>query len=75
VEERTAWTWFVPRTELYMEAALRAAPGGPLARRAFERVEEAALAELGGPGAAELPEATRERLDALRRLVQGATAP
>jgi hypothetical protein len=57
-----------------MEAALRAAPGGPFAKRAYERLEESAFAELGGPDGLALPPATRQRLDALRPLAAGAPA-
>lgn len=69
VEERTATSFFLPRTDEYMEAALRADPTGPLARPAYDRVEEGIYAEHGGPPEEELPEELRARLAALARLL------
>jgi hypothetical protein len=35
IEDRTAFSIWAPQTDAYMEAALRAAPSGPLAHRAY----------------------------------------
>jgi tetratricopeptide (TPR) repeat protein len=69
IEARTAWSYWIPQTESYMEAALRAAPGGPRSEQAYERIEETLLTDYGAATAAELPDAERERLTALRRLM------
>jgi len=68
IEERTAYSYWLPRTEVYMEAAVRAAPRGALARRAFDRVEEYTLTDFGGPDRSTLPPETRARLEDLERL-------
>ncbi len=73
VEERTAYSYWVPQTDAYMEAALRAAPAGPLARRAYARIEEQLLIDLGATSANDLPEPERARLAELRALIDGAS--
>jgi tetratricopeptide (TPR) repeat protein len=74
IEDRTAFSIWAPRTDVYMEAAVRAAPSGPLARRAYARVEEQLMTELGATSPDGLPEPERARLAALRALVEGAHA-
>jgi hypothetical protein len=71
IEDRTAFSIWAPRTDVYMEAAIRAAPSGPLAKRAYARVEEQLLTELGATDPEGLPEAERARLVELRRVVEG----
>ena len=71
IEDRTAFSIWAPRTDVYMEAAIRAAPTGPLARRAYARVEEQLLTELGATSPEGLPEEERERLASLRALLDG----
>ena len=74
LEERTtAPDWF-PQTEVYMEAALRSAPGSEVAERAFERIEESLLVDYGALRTADLPEAARLRLERLEPLTRGAPA-
>ncbi len=75
VEDRTAFSVWAPQTDVYMEAALRAAPAGPLARRAYARIEEQMLTELGATSVAGLPDPERKRLTELRGLLDGAGAP
>jgi hypothetical protein len=72
IEDRTAFSVWAPQTDVYMEAALRAAPSGPLARRAYARVEEQLLTELGATSVDGLPDPERARLTELRALVDGA---
>jgi hypothetical protein len=72
IEDRTAFSIWAPQTDVYMEAAIRAAPSGPLARRAYARIEEQLLTELGATSPAGLPEQERERLAALRELIASA---
>jgi hypothetical protein len=72
IEDRTAFSIWAPRADVYMEAAIRAAPSGPLAKRAYARVEEQLLTELGATSPGELPEEERQRLAELRTLIGGA---
>lgn len=74
IDERTAYSFWVPETDAYMEAALRAAPHGPLARRAYARVEEQLLLDSGATSAGALPEAERLRLEKLVALMAEPTA-
>ncbi|MDJ0786415.1 MAG: hypothetical protein QNK05_06375 [Myxococcota bacterium] len=69
IEDRTAHGSWVPRSEVYMEAAIRAAPDGPRARAAFERVEETLLMGYGADGVSMLPRRERERLEELAAMV------
>jgi hypothetical protein len=71
IEDRTAFSIWAPQTDAYMEAALRAAPSGPLAHRAYARVEEQLLVELGATSPDGLPEPQRKRLTELRALAFG----
>lgn len=69
IEARTAWSYWIPQTESYMEAALRAAPAGPRANQAYERIEETLLTDYGATTDAELPDEERKRLTELRKLM------
>jgi hypothetical protein len=69
IEARTAWSYWIPQTESYMEAALRAAPKGPRADQAYERIEETLLSDYGTATAEELPDEERKRLNELRSLM------
>jgi hypothetical protein len=71
IEDRSVASYWFPQTEVYMEAALRAAPRGPLAARAFERIEERMLLDYGALRVEDLPEDARARLAALRSLQDG----
>jgi hypothetical protein len=71
VEDRTAFSIWAPQTDVYMEAAVRAAPSGPLARRAYARLEEQLLTELGATSPGGLPEPERVRLAELNALIEG----
>lgn len=70
IEDRTVASGTFPQTESYMEAALRAAPRGPFAERAFERIEEALLVDYGALRVDELPESARARLAELERVLE-----
>jgi hypothetical protein len=74
IEERTAYSFWIPQTDAYMEAALRAAPHGPMARRAYARVEEQLLLDFGATTAAGLPAAERTRLERLSALMSAPAA-
>ena len=71
VEDRTAFSFWVPQTDAYMEAALRAAPRGPRARRAYARIEEQLLTDFGAASVADLPAPDRKRLAELSSLLGG----
>lgn len=75
IEDRTAYSVWLPETDAYMEAAVRAAPSGPHARRAYARVEEQLLTEIGAASPENLPEAEQARLAALRALIDGTGPP
>ncbi len=60
--------WF-SRMETYMDAAVRAAPDGPLAERAYEAIEESLLLSFGASTVDGLPSSERTRLEELRALL------
>jgi hypothetical protein len=70
IEDRTTYSYWFPQTEAYMEAALRAAPHGPLARPAFERIEESLMVDHGALKLDDLPKEARTRLDSLAALME-----
>ena len=70
IEDRTVYSYWLPQTESYMEAALRAAPRGPFGRPAFERIEEILLLDYGALRLEDLPEDARKRLAELARLME-----
>jgi hypothetical protein len=70
IEDRTVSSGTFPQTEAYMEASLRAAPRGPYAQRAYERIEEALLVDYGALRLDELPESARARLAELARVLE-----
>lgn len=63
---RGAW---LPRADLFLETAIRLAPNTPVARDAFELLEEEALAGFTGSGGLRLPSEEETRLAELRHLV------
>jgi hypothetical protein len=73
IEDRTAWSYWYPQTEAYMEATIAAAPHGPLAPRAYQRIEETLLVDHGAFRVEELPGAARARLAELAKRMEGAT--
>jgi hypothetical protein len=70
LEDRTVHSYWFPQTEVYMEAAVRAAPRDPVAARAYERIEESLLVDYGAMRAEDLPEEARARLAELSRLME-----
>jgi hypothetical protein len=73
LEDRTAWSSWVPQTEAYLEATLAAAPHGPLAPRAYERLEEIVLFDYGAYGLDQLPAEARARLAELSQRMEAPT--
>jgi hypothetical protein len=70
IEDRTVHSYWFPQTEVYMEAAVRAAPRDPVAARAYERIEESLLVDYGAMRSEDLPEEARARLAELSRLME-----
>jgi hypothetical protein len=68
LDDRIAFAWWTPRTGVFMEAVLRADPGGPLADRAYERAEEILLRDYGVASPEELPRGPRQTLEELEEL-------
>lgn len=73
IEDRAAWSYWIPQTDAYMEATLAAAPHGPLAARAYQRIEETLLVDYGAFRVEELPSAARARLVELEKRMDGGT--
>jgi len=73
LEDRTAWSYWVPQTEAYLEATLAAAPHGPLASRAYERLEEIVLFDYGAYRLDQLPAEARARLAELSQRMEAPT--
>jgi hypothetical protein len=69
IDARTTPPLRLSQEEIYLEAAIRAAPAGPLARRAYARIEELMLVDYGSARTADLPEEGRTRLAGLRRIL------
>ena len=67
IEARSVDSYWVPQTEFHLEAAIRAAPDGPFAERAYALLEEYVLLGHGGPEG--LPDEVTANLAALRVLL------
>jgi len=68
-DERVAAATALPRSEVYLEAALRADRHGEFAERAYEALEEFVLWDHGAPFVEALPAPARERMVELEALV------
>jgi hypothetical protein len=66
--DHSAW---LSEAEIYLETAIRAAPGSPSARMAYAVLEEQTLADYGGSAGVHLPPEVAHWLDALRALAEG----
>ena len=75
LDERIASVTAFPRTEVYLEAALRSDPSGKLAARSYERLEEFVLTDFGAPTVEALPLRERDRLEELAQLLAAGDAP
>ncbi|HEU4429492.1 MAG TPA: hypothetical protein VFT98_12105 [Myxococcota bacterium] len=64
----------LPQAEAYLEAAIRAQPGGDIAREAYALLEEQTLLGWMGSGGLELPSDVTEWLAELRALARADTA-
>ncbi len=69
IEARSVDSYWVPQTEFHLEAAIRAAPGGPYAEQSYALLEEYIVLGHGGPEG--LPDAVTANLAELRALLDG----
>jgi hypothetical protein len=71
IEARTIDSYWVPQTELHLEAAIRADPGSPVAQKAYAALEEYVLSGYGGLSGDYAPADVRAHLAELRKLAEG----
>jgi hypothetical protein len=69
IEARTVDSYWVPQTELHLEAAIRADPRGRFAEPAYAALEEYVLVGYGGLAPEVLPAEVRAHLADLRALI------
>ncbi len=70
-ESRIGDSYWVSQAEVFLETAVRTAPSGPFAERAYALLEEEVILDYSGSDGAHLPETTRKWLAELRELVDG----
>ena len=71
VESRLGTSPRLGQVQSLLEAAIRMAPEGPVARKALDRLEWHLAIEYSGSGGTTLPEDVRKTLQELRALVEG----
>jgi len=71
IEARSVDSWWVPQTELHLEAAIRADPRGPYAAKAYAMLEEYVVMGYGGLSRDLLPADVAAQLAELRGLISG----
>jgi len=71
IEARSVDSWWVPQTELHLEAAIRADPHGPYAQQAYAMLEEYIVMGYGGLSRDLLPADVAAQLAELRGLISG----
>jgi hypothetical protein len=69
IEARTVDSYWVPQTELHLEAAIRADPRGAFAEPAYAALEEYVLVGYGGLDPEAIPAPVRAHLAELRALI------
>jgi len=69
-ESHTGRSSWLSSPEIYLEAAVRAAPAGPFAAKALSLLEWYALVEYTGSGGTHVPDDVQALLDELARLVR-----
>jgi hypothetical protein len=72
IESRIGRSFALSQTEPNLEAAIRLAPGSPVAERAYRLLEESVAAGYSGSSGAHVPAETRKRLDELKGLASRA---
>lgn len=73
IESRIGRTFWLSQTEPYLEAAIRLAPGQPIAKRAYARLEEFVVAGNTGSSGEHVPKDVKAWLAELKRLAMKAT--
>jgi hypothetical protein len=69
VESRIGRSFWVSQTEPYLEAAIRAAPGDPIAERSYALLEEFVVASYSGSSGEHVPEDVKAWLEELSTLI------
>ena len=69
IEARSVDSWWVPQTELHLEAAIRTDPHGPYAEKAYAMLEEYVVMGYGGLSRELLPADVAAQLAELRGLI------
>lgn len=69
IESRVGGNYWVSESDFYLETAIRLAPGGPIAERAFALFEEEAILGWTGSSGNNMPAEVRSRVEELRSLV------
>jgi tetratricopeptide (TPR) repeat protein len=69
IESRVGRSFWLSQTEPYLEAAIRLAPGDPLAEKAYTLLEEFVVSGYTGSSGDHIPEDVKAWLDDLARLI------
>ena len=75
LESRIGRSYWLAQADVYLETAVRIAPGTTVARNAFALLEEEIILGFSGSGGLHLPASERERLATLRAIAEGTTDP
>lgn len=75
IESRVGRSFWLSQTESFLEAAIRLAPGEPVARSAYDLLEDFVTAGYSGSSGVHVPADVRRRLESLRELVEEARPP
>jgi hypothetical protein len=69
IESKIGRSFWLSQTEPYLEAAIRLAPGGPLAEKAYALLEDFVVGGYTGSSGEHVPADVRSWLDELKRLI------
>lgn len=70
-ESHITSSYWYPQTQFFLERAIRLDPKGPVARRAYDFLEDYVTQEYTGSSGAHVPPEVRDYLGRLRKLVEG----
>jgi mono/diheme cytochrome c family protein len=73
IETRIGRSFWLSQAESYLETAIRLAPGKPVARDAYARLEEFLTAGYSGSAGTSLPPDVQQKLEQLRGISEGAS--
>jgi hypothetical protein len=74
IEAQTTFGTLAAESDFYLETAVRMAPTGPIGRKAFDLLEERTVLGWTGSRGTQMPNDVRDKLEALRLLVDGGDA-